>query len=132
MEKSLERLLAKKSYEAIKNELNPINNIKFSKFIQTLINYDKNGEYLLKTQILKIKDDLFDFCHNNNYFSFLNDINDTNDYDIEDEDDFDENEKRKYDKLANLIFSKVFDNYSELRINRFLDDLFCYRNNDCF
>ena len=138
MEKSLERVLAKESYDVIKKELYPIDNSKFSKLLQTLINHDSYGEYLLKTEILKIKDDLFEtddlesnICANNNYFSFLNDIKE-NDYDEEiNENDFDEDEKEKYDKLASFIFSKVFDNYSELRINRFLDDLFCYRNNDC-
>ena len=138
MEKSLERVLAKESYDVIKKELYPIDNSKFSKLLQTLINHDSYGEYLLKTEILKIKDDLFEtddsesnICVNNNYFSFLNDIKE-NDYDEEiNENDFDEDEKEKYDKLASFIFSKVFDNYSELRINRFLDDLFCYRNNDC-
>ena len=138
MEKSLERVLAKESYDVIKKELYPIDNSKFSKLLQTLINHDSYGEYLLKTEILKIKDDLFEtddlesnICANNNYFSFLKDIKE-NDYDEEiNENDFDEDEKEKYDKLASFIFSKVFDNYSKLRINRFLDDLFCYRNNDC-
>ena len=139
MEKSLERVLAKKIYEKIKNELNPINNKKFSKFLQTLINHDSNGEYLIKTEILRIKDELFDIDDlesdiyiRNNYFSFLNDINDNENGEEVNENEFDEDENRKYDKLANFIFSTIFDNYSELKINRFLDDLFCYRNNDCF
>ncbi len=139
MEKSLERVLAKKIYEKIKKELNPINNKKFSKFLQTLINHDSNEEYLIKTEILRIKDELFDIDDSesdiyirNNYFSFLNDINDNENGEEVNENEFDENEKGKYDKIASFIFSTVFDNYSELKINRFLDDLFCYRNNDCF
>ncbi len=138
MEKSLERVLAKKIYEKIKKELNPINNKKFSKFLQTLINHDSNEEYLIKTEILRIKDELFDIDDSesdiyirNNYFSFLNDINDNENGEEVNENEFDENEKGKYDKIASFIFSTVFDNYSELKINRFLDDLFCYRNNDC-
>ena len=139
MEKSLERVLAKKIYEKIKKELNPINNKKFSKFLQTLINHDSNEEYLIKTEILRIKDELFDIDDSesdiyirNNFFSFLNDINDNENGEEVNENEFDENEKGKYDKIASFIFSTVFDNYSELKINRFLDDLFCYRNNDCF
>ena len=111
MEKSLERVLAKKIYEKIKKELNPINNKKFSKFLQTLINHDSNEEYLIKTEILRIKDELFDIDDSesdiyirNNYFSFLNDINDNENGEEVNENEFDENEKGKYDKIASFIF----------------------------
>ena len=125
MEKSLERILALKSFNRVNEVLSPLSEKKISKLFQKIIALDYDGYFSLRERLTKIKDEMYEFKDNysnnysskNNFFEHLFDEDED-----EDEDEIDENEN-SYDQLANNIFQDVDDN-NELIIDRYLEDLF--------
>ena len=125
MEKTLERILALKSFNRVNEVLSPLSKKKISKLFQKIIALDYDGYFSLRERLTKIKDEMYEFKDNysNNYSSKNNSFEHLFDEDEdEDEDEIDENEN-SYDQLANNIFQDVDDN-NELIIDRYLEDLF--------
>ena len=127
MEKTLERILALKSFNRVNEVLSPLSKKKISKLFQKIIALDYDGYFSLRERLTKIKDEMYEFKDNysNNYYSKINSFEhlfDEDEEEDEDEDEDDENEY-SYDQLANNIFQDVDDN-TELIIDRYLEDLF--------
>ena len=61
MEKTLERILALKSFNRVNEVLSPLSKKKISKLFQKIISLDYNGYFSLRERLIKIKDEMYEF-----------------------------------------------------------------------
>ena len=61
MEKTLERILALKSFNRVNEVLSHLSKKKISKLFQKIISLDYNGYFSLRERLIKIKDEMYEF-----------------------------------------------------------------------